>query len=180
MTAIGGARQGAVFALAVSMTSVLDFVTSGVGVSLVVQASSRPDHEWVLIRSAMRRTVPLVAVLAIAVVAISPLLFRLLNPSYIDLGAVKIVTLLAVTSVVRTVYLLWSSLQQARQQLRFVLWLNAIAALVAYVLISLTVADHGAYAAAIAVAVAQVILSGGAVGHMIRSWRTRNRSEAVA
>jgi O-antigen/teichoic acid export membrane protein len=169
VTSVAGPAQGALFTLALSSVSVLDFVTAGVGVSLVVHSSSNRQHEALLVRAALTRTLPIVGVAALCLIALSAEILKLLNPSYLHLHGAEVITILALTSVLRAVYLIWASLQQARGVMGPVLRLNTVAAVGVYLAVIVSGHRFGALGAAVALAVAQLLLSGGAIVHLRRN-----------
>jgi O-antigen/teichoic acid export membrane protein len=166
MTAVAGPRQGALFSLALSIVAILDLITGGVGISLVVHSSGNRDHERALVGLALKRTLPIIGIAAVLLVALAAVAFPLLNPEYIHLHAIAVIMILAATSVLRTVYLIWSSRQQARQAMGVVLRLNAVAACVAYAIVLTLGHRYGAMAGAIGLAAAQIVLSGTACVHI--------------
>jgi O-antigen/teichoic acid export membrane protein len=167
VTAVAGPEQGAVFALSLSIVSVLDFITAGVSTSLLVHSSANREQERALVRAALTRAVPLVGAAALCLAVSAHEVLRLLNPGYLALHGVRVIVILAATSLLRTGYLIWASRQQARQQLRAVLQLNLVAAVGAYLIVGLSCARWGATGAALALAAAQLVLTGGALWQLL-------------
>jgi O-antigen/teichoic acid export membrane protein len=100
-------------------------------------------------------------------IAVSPLVLRALNPRYVTLRGAEIITILAVGSFVRCVYVIWAALQRARRQMRALLMLNAVAATSVLATMAPVAHHWGAVGAALVIAAAQVILSAGAALHLM-------------
>jgi O-antigen/teichoic acid export membrane protein len=167
VTAAAGPSQGAVFSLSLSVVQSLDFVGAALGVSLVVHASTAADQSGDMALAVFKRTAAVVGLGAAALIAVSPLVLRALNPRYVTLRGAEIITILAVGSFVRCVYVIWAALQRARRQMRALLMLNAVAATSVLATMAPVAHHWGAVGAALVIAAAQVILSAGAALHLM-------------
>jgi hypothetical protein len=173
VTAVAGPAQGAVFALCLSITQSLDFVASALGVSLVVHGSARRSEAAHMARIVLLRSVVIVGAGALALVLIAGPVLRAMNPAYIALRGVEVITILAAASVVRTVFVTWSALQRARRAYRPILVLNSLGAVTLYTTLPAFCSHWGAVGAASALGVAQGVLSLGAAVHTFAATRGR-------
>ncbi|MGH8891126.1 MAG: lipopolysaccharide biosynthesis protein [Acidothermaceae bacterium] len=183
VTVVSGPVQGAVFALCLSVNQSLDFVGSALGVSLVVHASAPGADGARMARQVLRRAASIVGVGAIALVAASPLVLRIMNPTYLELHGIEVIAILCAGSLLRTGFVTWSALQRARRQLSPVLILNAAGALTLYATLPLLCDKWGAVGAALSLASAQTVLSIGACLHVlsgVRRARTTNSAVSTA
>jgi hypothetical protein len=91
-----------------------------------------------------------------------------------------VITLLALGSVVRVVYVIWAALQRARRRMGVLLGLNAAAATLVFTAL-VPVADRwGAVGAAAVLASAQLFLTLGALGQLGLAALGRRRGAEVA
>lgn len=166
VTAAAGPTEGAVFSLGLAIVQSLDFVGAALGVSLVVHAAGAGADGAHMARMVFARSAAIVGTAAIALVALTPFVLRLLNPRYLHLHGVAVIALLAFGSVSRCGYVIWAALQRARRRMRALMAFNAVAA--ALVLAAIVpVADRwGAVGAAALVAAANLLLSLCAAGHV--------------
>ena len=171
VTAAAGPKDGAVFSLGLNIVQSLDFVGAALGVSLVVHASSRAAESGRMALGVFKRTAAVVGLGAIALVAVSPFVLRLLNPSYVHLHGPALIAVLAIGSFLRTPYVIWAALQRSRRDMRPLLVLNSIAAMVVFALLPLAAHRWGAIGAGVVVALAQAILSAGCGLHMLMTYR---------
>ncbi len=159
VTSVAGPQEGAVFGICLSLTIGLDLISAGMGVSLTVHAADRPEQARDIAFAVWRRLVLVVAAAALCLAALAPLILSFLGPTYVNSGGVVIIAVLALTSVVRTVFIIWASLQRALRHTGLLLALNtAVAATMLPLVIGLA-HSFGAVGAATGVAVAQVLLS---------------------
>jgi len=163
VTAVAGPAEGALFSLALSIVGVLDYISGGIGIALVVHVAEDREGEQMLVRHALRRTLAVVSLAAVLVIAVARPALNALDPDYLALHGVAVIAILAPTSVLRTVYLVWSSRQQVRREMGSLLRLNAVAAALVYGLILGLGSRYGALLGACALAAAQLVLTGGAL-----------------
>jgi O-antigen/teichoic acid export membrane protein len=159
VTAVAGPGEGAVFGICISLTQGLDLISAGMGVSLTVHAADRPDEARELALRVWRRVAMVVLVAALALAAASPLVLRIFGTAYVDRGGVTVITVLAATSVIRTGFIIWASLQRALRNTGLLLALNSVVAATMLPLVILLAHAFGAVGAASGVAVAQLLLS---------------------
>jgi O-antigen/teichoic acid export membrane protein len=159
VTVVGGPTQGALFALAWGMASVLDYASHGVATALLVHTAESQGREPELTGHALRPTLTLVIVGALAVVGLCGPVFTALNATYVALHGIAVVGILCLASVLRVVYFIWVSGQQARQEMTPVLRLNGVGAIVMYSLVICFAGHDGALVGATAMAASQAVLS---------------------
>jgi O-antigen/teichoic acid export membrane protein len=169
VTAFAGPSQGALFALSLSIVQTLDFIGAALGVSLVVHASSAPDQATKMARDILIKTALLATVGAVLITVVAPVALRLLNKQYGEMGATAVIAVLSAGSVVRTVYIVWAALQRARRQMTWLLVMNFVTCALLLAVIPTMSDRHGALGGAIALLVAQSVLSLGAVVHFVIS-----------
>jgi hypothetical protein len=174
VTTLAGPRTGALFTLCLSIVASLDFVSAGLGISLVVQGSADPEQRGRLARAALLRAGALVVLGGIGIVILGGRVLRLLNPAYLAMDGVAVLAILVVVSLVRVGFVIWSAHQQSKRQMRPVLILNAFAAVTLYALLPACCHRWGGVGAAVALAAAQLVLSAGAAGHVAyQAWQRR-------
>ena len=171
VTVLGGATQGAVFALCLSVNQSLDFVGSALGVSLVVHASTQGADGARMARQVLYRAALIVGAGGIALIAVAPLVLRVMNPAYLGLHGVEVIAILCAGSLLRTGFVTWSALQRSRRHLRPVLLLNTAGALTLYATLPTLCHAWGAVGAAISLATAQTVLTIGAALHTVAAGR---------
>jgi O-antigen/teichoic acid export membrane protein len=171
VTAFAGPGQGALFALALSVTQALDFVGSAMAVSLAVHASSSPEEGGAMARAILIRAVLLVALGSAVLIGLTPMVLRFLNPAYSAMGAITVIAVMCAGSVVRTVYMVWASLQRSRRKMKVPLTLNVVSGVLLLATMPMACASHGALGGALALLIASALLSAGAGGHYITSSR---------
>ena len=180
VTAVAGPARGAAFSLCLAIVQSLDFVGSAMGVSLVVHASAAADEAAPMALAVFKRTALVVGAGAVALILVAPHVLRVLNPSYLSLHGPATITILAVGSFCRCVYVIWAALQRARRRMRGLLTLNAVAATVVFATLPYFAARWGAVGAAVVIAGAQIVLSAGAGVHLLYSARVRGARRAGA
>jgi O-antigen/teichoic acid export membrane protein len=178
VTVFAGPRQGAVFAIALSIVQALDFLIAALAMSLIVHASGSPEHGATMARAILIRAATLATVGGILIVALAPFGLRLLNSEYGEMGATRVIALLAAGYVIRTGFVVWSALQSSRRKLNVPLLLNFIAA--AFVLCTVPGLCHwlGASGGALALMLANCVLTAGAAIHFLVTRRPRKHSTA--
>ncbi|MCV7152503.1 lipopolysaccharide biosynthesis protein [Mycolicibacterium pyrenivorans] len=167
VTVFGGPREGALFALSLSIVQALDFVGTALGVSLVVHASSDPDSAEAMAKSILVKAFWLALAGSVVIVCAAPTVLRMLNPQYGELGATGVIAVLCVGSVIRTVYMVWAALQRSRRTMRALLLLNLCASVTLLATLPTLTDRQGAFGAALALLLAQTVLSVGATAHFV-------------
>lgn len=179
VTAFAGSSQGALFALSMAIVQTLDFIGSALGVSLVVHASNEPESAVLMARAVLLKALCFAIPGAIAISAIAPFGLGMLDPRYSEMGCAAVISVLCVGCVIRTVYMVWAALQRSRRTMRPLLVLNSITAVVVLGCIPTFCERAGALGGALALLLAQIVLSGGAAAHFVYTSRLRVRT-AVA
>jgi O-antigen/teichoic acid export membrane protein len=175
VTKFAGPADGALFALCLTIVQTLDFVAAAMAVSLVVHASSAPEHGGRMARSILVRTFLLVAAGAVVLTAVVPIGLPLINAQYGEMGPLGVMAVLCLGSIVRVAYMVWAALQRSRRKMRGPLALNFVGAVLLLALIPTLAGTHGAFGGAIAVAIPQIIMAVGAVTHLFTSRAMRKR-----
>lgn len=168
--------EGALFALSLSVVQALDLLGAALSTSLVVHASSHPDQAAAMARSVLIKAVLLSVVGAALLIAVAPVALRLLNPLYGEMGAASVIATLAVGTICRLVYQVWSALQRARRKMVAPLALTVVSAAVLLLSMPTLCAAHGAVGGAQALLLAQLAMIVGIGIHFLAS---RNRIGAV-
>ncbi|PBC37869.1 hypothetical protein CJ178_27975 [Rhodococcus sp. ACPA4] len=163
VTAYAGPVQGAVFSLSMSIAQTLEFVGSAMGTSLVVHASKNPREGSKMALVLFVRVSVLVAVGGILLSLAAPVIFGILNPEYLDLNAELVVVLLALGSLLRTMFVVWSALQRARREIGPLVVINGLFAAVVMAILPFACHLWGAVGAALTVGIAQAAASIAAV-----------------
>lgn len=176
VTVIAGPAQGALFALSLTIVQILDMVAAALGLSLVVHASSTPEDGNAMARAILVRSMIIIVAGAVAIIAVVPVVLRLVNPMYGEMGAVGVIAALCAGSVIRVIYIVWSGLQRARRKMKMLLILNFITASMLLLIIPSLAGRYGALGGALAVLIPQTVLSAGAVVHFLA---TRRESRAM-
>jgi O-antigen/teichoic acid export membrane protein len=161
VTAVAGPAEGAVFGICLAIAQGLDLVSAGTGVSLTVHAADRPGEALWMTVAIWRRVALLVAVGAVALSMLARFALPLLGDAYVERGGVTVIIVLAATSVIRTVFILWTSLQRALQRTAVLLRVNIGFACTVLPLVVLLAHRWGAVGAAVGLAVAQCVFTGG-------------------
>jgi O-antigen/teichoic acid export membrane protein len=180
VTVYSDPKQGALFALSLSIVQALDLIGAALAMSLVVHASSAPDQAGAMTRMIMIRVVLLSTLGAIPLVALAPTALRLLRPEYGAMGATGVIAALAAGTVVRCVYVVWSGLQRARRNMAMPLILNVISAVVLLATMPFFARNHGAFGGALALLLTQAVLITGITVHFVATRWTSERGPASA
>jgi O-antigen/teichoic acid export membrane protein len=180
VTVYSDPKQGALFALSLSIVQALDLIGAALAMSLVVHASSAPDQAGAMTRMIMIRVVLLSTLGAIPLVALAPTALRLLRPEYGAMGATGVIAALAAGTVVRCVYVVWSGLQRARRNMAMPLILNVISAVVLLATMPFFARNHGAFGGALALLLTQAVLITGITVHFVATRWTAERGPASA
>jgi hypothetical protein len=171
VTAFAGPRQGALFALALTIVQALDYVCAALATALIVHASSTPEQGATMARAILIRTVLIASAGSLAIVALTPLALGMLNREYGAMGARGVIAALCAGCVVRSVFTVWASLQKSRRSMKMPLIINALSAAILLAVLPHLCADFGALGGAIALLLAQTALSLGAVAYVLSGRR---------
>ena len=175
VTAFAGSRQGALFALALTIVQALDYVCAALAASLVVHAASAPEHDSEMARAIFIRVLLVATLGSLVIVPLAPVALHALNPQYGEMGALVVIAALCGGAIVRSVFTVWASLQKARRNMAMPLAVNAISAAIVLALMPVMCRIEGAFGGALVLLLAQTILSAGAIAHILISYR-RGRS----
>lgn len=171
VTMFAGPRQGALFALTFSVVATLGYIAAAMAVSLVVHASSAPEHAWSMARSLLLRAVIVTVIGTSALVLAFPAVLRIVNPEYADMNVLGVVAALCAATAVRVAYIVWAALQQSRRKLRMPILFNAISAAVMLAVMPGVCGAYGAAGGALAVLIHQMFLTGAAAIHVLTTTR---------
>lgn len=165
VTALSTPAEGAVFAIAFPFGVALDLVGVAVATSLARSASVDYASSMGLAGGYASRIVAIVGALGLAATLATPLMFLLLGPGYPPLYGMLVVGALAIASVIRPAYDIWSALLRARHRVRPVLLGNGLYVAILFALVLLLVPTLGALGAALSTTAAAVALGViGAIG----------------
>ena len=167
VTIFAGPSQGALFALSLTISQMLDFFGAALGVSFVVHAASTPALAGKMARTVLIKTAILTTSAAVLIAALAPIALRLLNPQYGAMGANWVIAVLCVGSVIRTGYTVWAAVQLVRRNMMTVLAVNFVSGVLLLAANPGLSAAHGAVGGAFAMLLAQSVLSAGALTHFI-------------
>jgi O-antigen/teichoic acid export membrane protein len=109
----------------------------------------------------------------LAITLLAPTVRVYLNPAYSSMGAIEVMAILCVGSVIRTVASAWASLQRSRRNLRPTLVTAFFAALTAVIVVPLLSHQYGAVGGAVGLTLAYSVQSAGATLHVIFTRRGR-------
>jgi O-antigen/teichoic acid export membrane protein len=149
----------------------LDFVCAALAASLVVHASSAPEHGNAMARAILIRTLAVATAGSIAIVALAPFALQTLNPQYGSMGAAGVIAALCAGCVVRGVFTVWSSLQKSRRDMKMPLIVNALSAAILLATMPMLCGSYGALGGSLALLLAQSALSAGAATHVVIVYR---------
>jgi hypothetical protein len=162
-----------VFGICLAITKALDLVAGGAGVSLTVHTAERPAEALRIAATLFLRVAALVAAGALVLSLLAPFALPLLGDAYVERGGVTVITVLAATSVIRTVLILWISVQRALQRTALILGVSVTVACTELPLVVLLADRWGAVGGAIALAVLQCALTGGVLIPLFVTRRVR-------
>ncbi|MGL4304557.1 MAG: lipopolysaccharide biosynthesis protein [Mycobacteriaceae bacterium] len=128
---LAGPVEGATLALALAVSQLVDFVSSGVGAALTTELSRVQGVAHRLILRSWALTFSLVLVSAIGLVGISPILFLGFGHQYDRGRLVIILAILVLGSVARVSFVMWASIMRSQQRTSVLLCTNVVAASVA-------------------------------------------------
>ncbi len=165
VTALASPEEGAVFAIAYQFSVALDLVGVSVATALAKSAAADFDPSAVLARSYTRSVFLVVGALGACATVATPLLFLIAGKGYPPLYGMAVVGALALASLIRPGYDIWSALARARHRVRPVLWSNLLYVCILFTVVLLLVPSHGALGAALAMVCGACALAAvGAVG----------------
>jgi O-antigen/teichoic acid export membrane protein len=121
VTALVGSAEGAVFALCFQVSIVLDLVVIAVGSSLATHSAGDHPFGGRVALQVWLKVLAVVSVGAVALVLVSPIILGLLGNYYAASDGGMVITILAVASVFRTSYEIWTSSLRARRKTTAVL-----------------------------------------------------------
>jgi len=170
--------QGALFALSLSLVQSLDLIGAALSTSLVVHASSNPRDAGRMARSTLIKAMLISVVGAAVLIAGAPIALGVLNTQYRDMGATAVIATLAVGTICRLLYQVWSGLQRARRRMLAPLVVNIVAAVILLSSMPWLCVRHGAFGGALALLLAQLGLVVGIGVHylMRRTHQSREKS----
>lgn len=178
VTVFSGPKEGALFALSLSIVQALDFMGAALVVSLVVHASSTPAEAGAMARAILIRVVVLALTGGLALVLVAPAALRWLNPHYGSMGATAVIAVLALGTVFRCTYMVWAGLQRSRRNMKMPLLFNFFCAVLLLSIMPALTSDHGALGGAIALLLSQLAIITAICGHVLVT-RRRGRRTSV-
>ena len=165
VTALSSPAEGAVFAIAYQFSVALDLVGVAVATALAKSAAADFAPSAGLARSYMLKVLLVVGVLGVAATIATPLLFLIAGRDYSPLYGMAVVGALALASIIRPGFDIWSALSRARHRVRPVLWSNLLYVSILFGVVLLLVPTLGALGAALAMVCGVTALAAvGAVG----------------
>lgn len=157
---------GALIAISLPAVQALDLVGSSLATSLVVHASTADRADATsMARTMLVRSFVVVGGGAVVIGVAAPRILDLVNPTYRELGSGQVLAVLCAASVVRVGFTTWAGLQRARRDLRSVVVVSGVSAVVAVTGIGLLAPPFGGVGAAWALLGATCTLSLGAGLH---------------
>jgi len=165
VTALSSPAEGAVFAIAYQFSVALDLVGVSVATALAKSAAADFDPSAGLAGAYTVKVFLTVGALGVAATLATPLLFAIAGQAYSPLYGMAVVGFLAVASIIRPGYDIWSALSRARHRVRPVLWSNLLYVCILFGVVLLLVPRLGALGAALAMVCGVCALAAvGAVG----------------
>jgi O-antigen/teichoic acid export membrane protein len=178
VTVFSGPKEGALFALSLSIVQALDFMGAALVVSLVVHASSTPAEAGAMARAILIRVLVLAVTGGLALSLVAPIALRWLNPHYGSMGATAVISVLSVGTVFRCTYMVWAGLQRSRRNMKMPLLFNFFCAVLLLSIMPALTSDHGALGGAIALLLSQLAVITAICGHVLFT-RRRGRRASV-
>ncbi|MCU1698708.1 MAG: AMP-dependent synthetase and ligase [Mycobacterium sp.] len=178
VTVFSGPKEGALFALSLSIVQALDFMGAALVVSLVVHASSTPAEAGAMARAILIRVLVLAVTGGLALSLVAPTALRWLNPHYGSMGATAVIAVLSVGTVFRCTYMVWAGLQRSRRNMKMPLLFNFFCAVLLLSIMPALTSDHGALGGAIALLLSQLAVITAIGGHVLFK-RRRGRRASV-
>ncbi|MDL5352990.1 hypothetical protein [Microbacterium sp. zg-YB36] len=165
VTALSSPAEGAVFAIAYQFSVALDLVGVSVATALAKSAAADFDPSAGLAGAYTRTVFLVVGALGVAATVATPVLFLIAGQDYSPLYGMAVVGALALASLIRPGYDIWSALSRARHRVRPVLWSNLLYVSILFGVVLLLVPTLGALGAALAMVCGVCALAAvGAVG----------------
>lgn len=150
VTALSTPAEGAVFAIAYQFSVALDLVGVSVATALAKSAAAEFDPSAGLAGAYALKVLLVVGTLGVAATVATPLLFLIAGEDYSPRYGMAVVGALALASIIRPGYDIWSALSRARHRVRPVLWSNLLYILILFGVVLLLVPTLGALGAALA------------------------------
>lgn len=175
VTVFAGPREGALFALSLSIAQALDFIGAALVVSLVVHASSEPERAGAMARAILYRAVVLAVVGGVVLTVLAPPALGLLNPDYRQMNATTVIAVLAAGTVLRCSYMVWAGLQRARRNMKLPLVFNFCCAAVLFSIMPALCSALGALGGGLALLFVQLGLIAAIGLHVLLSSRPESR-----
>lgn len=151
VTALSTPAEGAVFAISYQFSVALDLVGVSVATALARSAAADFAPSAGLARGYTVKVLVVVGALGLAATAATPILFLLAGQDYAPLYGMAVVGALALASLLRPGFDIWSALSRARHRVRPVLWSNVLYVAILFGVVLALVPTLGALGAAIAV-----------------------------
>jgi len=172
VTALVGSSEGAVFALCFQVSLVLDLVVIAVGSSLATHSAGDHPFGGRVAMQVWLKVLAVVIVGAIALVLATPVILGLLGDYYAASDGGTVIAILAIASVFRTSYEIWTASLRARRKTTTVLVCGAayVAVLVPTVIILGT--SLGVIGAALALLIVTIGLSIAGIIGIVRTSTT--------
>lgn len=177
VTVFAGPKQGALFAISLTIVQTLDIVISALACSLLVHASGAPEQAARMARTVLVRASAVGGLGTAVIIPLAPLALRILNPEYGGMGGTGVIALLCGGCLLRTVYVVWAALQRSRRNMKVILALDFTCVMLLLFLIPDLCGIWGALGGALALFVADFVRCTGAVGHFLV---TRRRGPITA
>lgn len=115
VTVAAGSKEGAVFALCAQLGMILDLVVTAITGAFATNFARLSHSDSVLAVAVWRRLVALVALGAVGLVVVGPLLLTAFGPYYVRHGGWALICVLALGSLLRSNYELWAATRRARR-----------------------------------------------------------------
>lgn len=180
VTVFSGPKEGALFALSLSIVQALDFMGAALVVSLVVHASSAPAEAGKMARAILIRVVALALTGGLGLVLVAPTALRWLNPHYGSMDATAVIAVLSLGTVFRCTYMVWAGLQRSRRNMKMPLLFNFFCAVLLLSIMPALTSDHGALGGAIALLLSQLAVISAICGHVFFTRRRARRTSVPA
>lgn len=152
VTSIAGGEQGALFALCAQIGQVVDLVVIAIGTSLATHVSTNRHLAGAIAFRTWLAVVSIVGLGVVALIALAPFILGLLGPFYVESGGVLVLGTLAVGSLLRTAYEVWSSMQRSLHRTKAVLVVSSVSSILLVPLSIVGITMGGALGGATALA----------------------------
>lgn len=173
VTASAGGVQGALFILCLQVAMGLDLLTSGIAQSMTANTAVDPSRAGVMAWQIWRRVALLVGAALAVLVLIAPFLLGMFGETYVAEGGVAVLLLLAVGSLLRTTFEVWTALMRVRHRTAVLLVANLMGAALLLPAVILGARSDGAIGAAWGVLAGTAVLSVVGFVGLLRARRPR-------